>query len=128
MGAVVSCAQARTRSVSSIVTVSVFVEPVWIVRSALKAALGGDLPPKSVRTGNALRLNESLGAPTTGATCTKIAVARTTSMLSCRNFGSLTRTRLRADGAPPTAKLSSSGVTGGLNTKLLNCGLRSSVA
>ena len=59
-----------------------------------------------------------MGAPCGALTGTSISVARTISMLSCRNFGMLTRTTARADGTPPTARFESSGGVGGSKTKL----------
>src|SRR5712671_145309 len=115
---VVSRAHERTRLVSSMFTVSA--DPMWMNVVPATVVAVGDFAPRSVSTGCASILKESLGTPGTAFTGTRISVARTTSTLSRRAAGIATRSKVRAEGAPPTVRLASSPGFGGSNTKLSN--------
>ncbi len=78
----------------------------------------GDLPPKSANTVRASITNESAGAPRAATAGTRKSVARMIWDESLMAFGNATRSRLRADGTPPTASVESIGAGGGANTKL----------
>ncbi len=112
---VVSSDQERTKVVSSMFTVSG--DPMCMILLPARDE-SGDFAPRSAARACASTLKESLGAPCTAFTGTSTRVARTTSMLSCRNAGIATRNRLRAEGTPPTARLESLGGVGGVKTKL----------
>ncbi len=84
----------------------------------------GDLPPKSANTVRASITNESAGAPRAATAGTRNSVPRMIWDESLMNLGNATRSRLRADGTPPTASVESSGAGGGANTKLANAAPR----
>src|SRR2546430_17147745 len=104
--------------VTSILIVSV--APGWMTIGSSSRASIGDLRPKSASTVRASITNESAGAPRAATAGTRNSVPRMIWDESLMNLGNATRSRLRADGTPPTARVESSGAGDGANTKLAN--------
>src|SRR5437773_12173167 len=108
--------------VTSILIVSV--DPGWMTIGSSSRASIGDLRPKSASTVRASITTESAGAPRAATAGTRNSVQRMIWDESLMNLGNATRSRLRADGTPPTAIVESSGAGGGANTKLANAAPR----
>src|SRR5438034_7607051 len=101
--------------VTSILIVSV--APGWMTIGSSSRASIGDLRPKSASTVRASITNESAGAPRAATAGTRNSVPRMICDESLMNLGNATRNRLRADGTPPTASVSSSGPGGGVRSE-----------
>ena len=97
-------------------TVSVAPTRIIVVSVRVASSTSGDLAPKSASTVWASSTNESTGAPRAGTAGTSSSVPRMICDESRMPRGRVTCRMLRAEGAPPTASVESSGATGGSNT------------